>query len=145
VTITWFVRFLHVLAGATWVGGFAMLALLLVPALKRDDPRRVAVLVLPVVRFLTVAGVATLIFGLLLIDRTRGFGRVGRGEWGQIMVLSVVIWLVMMSISDNALRPRLRRIAETGEVCTVQRWALAGLALGIVMIGLMTRTIYASS
>jgi putative copper export protein len=145
MTITWLVRFAHVLAGATWVGGFAVLTVLLASALRSDDPRRVASLALPVVRFLTGAGVATLVFGLVLIDRTRGFGQVGRGEWGQIMVTALIGWVVLMGIGDSPLRPRLRRIIETGEVTAVQRWALAGLALGAATIGLMTRALYASS
>jgi hypothetical protein len=41
------------------------------------------------------------------------------------------------------LRPALRQLAATGDGSTARRFALAGLALTILAIGLMTRALYA--
>ncbi|MFN8536204.1 MAG: hypothetical protein U0232_01840 [Thermomicrobiales bacterium] len=71
-SITWLVRYAHLLTGAVWCGGYACLALVIVPALQRERQPAIDRLALGVTRFLTYAGTLTLVFGLLLVTRTRG-------------------------------------------------------------------------
>lgn len=144
-TITWLIRYGHVLSAATWMGSFALLALLVVPLFRRDQSSSITRLAESVVRVLSASGVSAMVFGVLLIWRTRGFGQVGRGEWGILVVASIVIAIVLVTISDGALRPALRRIAETGDASRAQRLSVAGLLLAVVAIGIMTRALYASS
>ncbi len=146
IVVTWLVRYGHVLSGAIWVGGFALLAMILMPALQRQATALLIWLTLAVARLLSYAGSATILFGLLLITRTRGFTTVfSGGEWGGIIVSCFVIALALLGISDGLLRPALKQAAKAGSLRRAQRWAWVMLLLSILAIGLMTRTIYATS
>jgi putative copper export protein len=144
-TLTWLVRYGHVLSAAIWTGGYAALVILLYPLLGREDRATIARIAEPVARFLSYAGTATFVFGLVLIYRTRGYGTLGLNEWGMIVIVSIVLATAVLGIGDSALRPALRRVAETGDVTRAQRMAVVSLALLIVAIGIMTRALYASS
>lgn len=143
-TLTWLVRYGHVAAGALWLGGYLVLAFLLVPALaKRDEEGVLERLTLTTVRVLSYTGTATIFFGLLLVPRTRGYGSLLGGEWGGIVVACIVIAVALLGLGDSALRPALRRLKETRDVRPAQRFALIGFALSLLAIGLMTRALYA--
>lgn len=145
-SITWLIRYGHVLGGGVWVGGYALLALLIVPMLAKGTYERSIPLAIHVVRLLTYTGTATIFFGLLLIQRTRGFATIALwGEWGLIIVLCIVIAIALMGIGDGALRPALRHLAATGDGRRAQRYARIGFGLTILAVGLMTRALYASS
>lgn len=144
-TITWLVRYGHVLSAAVWTGGYMALVLLLYPLLGREDRATIARIAEPVARFLSYAGTATFVFGLVLIYRTRGYGTLGTNEWGMLVIASIVLGVAVLGIGDSALRPALRRIAETGDASRAQRMAVLGFALLVVAVGLMTRALYASS
>lgn len=92
-TVTWLVRYGHVLGAAIWVGGYVVLALPIVPLLARragrngtsalDASHPLPQLAMLLVRVLTYTGTATIGFGVILITRTRGFENVDFGnEWG---------------------------------------------------------------
>ena len=79
--------------------------MILLPALQRQATALLVGLTLAVVRLLSYAGSATILFGLLLITRTRGFTTVFRGgEWGGIIVSCFVIALALLGISDGLVR-----------------------------------------
>ncbi|CAN5828754.1 hypothetical protein BH10CHL1_BH10CHL1_15190 [soil metagenome] len=142
---TWLVRYGHVLSAGIWLGGYALLALVLIPRLEKSTNDTLLAVTLATVRLLTYAGSATLAFGLLLVSRTRGFARItGGGEWGGIVVSGIVIAIALLGIGDGALRPALKQMAK-GRTRRAQRWAWIGFALTILAIGLMTRLIYALS
>lgn len=143
--LTWLVRYGHVVGGATWVGGYALLALVIVPLVERERNAQLAGLAISAVRLLTYAGTLTIAFGLVLITRTRGFANLGRGEWGGIVITCFVIAVALLGIGDGALRPALRRLAAGGNSSGARRWALVGLGLTVLAVGLMTRALYASS
>ena len=146
MVVTWLVRYGHVLSGAIWVGGFALLAMILIPALQRQATELLVGLTIAVVRLLSYAGSATILFGLLLITRTRSFTTVfSGGEWGGIIVSCFVIALALLGISDGLVRPALKQAAKAGALRRAQRWAWVMLMLSILAIGLMTRAIYATS
>ena len=115
--ILWLVRYGHVLAGALWVGGYALLALVIVPLLAGGNAANELLqrLAATVVRVLTYAGVATIFFGIVLITRTRGFANLFSGEWGAIVIACFVIAIALLGIGDSGLRPALRSLAATGD------------------------------
>ncbi|NOK63868.1 MAG: hypothetical protein GFH27_549357n35 [Chloroflexi bacterium AL-W] len=94
------------------------------------------------VRVLTYTGMTTIFFGLVLIMYTRGFDALFVSEWGALVVGSVAIAIALLGIGDGALRPALRDIKTTGNGQRAQRFAIVGLALTVLAIGLMTRTLY---
>jgi putative copper export protein len=143
--ITWAVRAIHVAGAALWVGGFAVMLLAIVPYLARERNEAVRGIALATARVISIAGAVTVIAGLVMISRSRGYGFLLVGEWGGIVISSIVIAVLMGFVGDAGLRPAIRRLTpESPEgVATVRRWALAGLALGVVAVLLMTRAIYA--
>lgn len=144
-SIDWLVRYGHVLAGAFWLGGYASLALVIIPLLA-DGPRETLARVAGgLVRAVTYTGTATIIFGVILITRTRGFGQLLDGEWGALIILSAILAVVLLGLGDGALGPALRRLPEGGNVAVARRLAWIGLALTVLVIGLMTRAVYADS
>ncbi len=146
LVVTWLVRYGHVLSGGIWVGGFALLATVLIPALQRQATEVLIGVTIAVVRLLSYVGSATILFGLLLITRTRSFSSVfSGGEWGGIIISCFVIALALIGISDGLLRPALQQAAQAGSLRRAQRWAWLMLILSILAIGFMTRAIYASS
>jgi hypothetical protein len=94
---------------------------------------------------LTYTGTATIIFGVVLITRTRGFGSLLDGEWGVLIIVSAILAVVLLGLGDGGLRPALRRLPETGDIATARRLAWIGLIITTLVIGLMTRAVYASS
>lgn len=144
-TILWLIRYGHVLGGAMWVGGYALLALVIVPIMQRSPGEALERLAINVVRILTYAGMGTIFFGLLLITRTRGFDRLFTGEWGFIIVTCIVTAIALLGVGDGGLRPALQRLTATGDGRAARRWAVAGLVLTVLATGLMTRALYARS
>ncbi|MCX6024585.1 MAG: hypothetical protein NTZ05_23200 [Chloroflexi bacterium] len=139
--LTWAVRTFHVASAAFWIGGYAVMALLIVPALVRrpsDDLRRLA---LATARLLSIAGTMTILTGAVMITRSRGYGMLFRGEWGGIVLTAFVLAVLMMAIGDGGLRRALLGTAK--DASTARRWAIAGLMLGVLAITVMTRAIYA--
>ena len=143
--ITWAVRSIHVLGAALWLGGYAVMLLAIVPFLARERNETVRAIALATTRVLSIAGALTVVAGLVMISRSRGYGFLLVGEWGGIVVSSIVIAVIMGAIGDAGLRPAISRLdPETpGGVAVVRRWALAGLILGVLAVVLMTRAIYA--
>lgn len=143
--ITWLIRFGHVLGGAVWVGGYALIALVIAPLLERERSATLGGLAIAAVRILTYAGTLTIGFGLVLITRTRGLGNLFGGEWGALIILSFIAAVALLGIGDGALRPALRRLAEGEAGGKARRWAIIGFAITILTIGMMTRALYAGS
>jgi hypothetical protein len=83
IVILWLIRAAHVLGGGLWVGGYALLALVVIPWVEREATPQGIQLAIVAVRLLTYTGVGTIFFGLLLTMRTRGFAALlSGGEWG---------------------------------------------------------------
>lgn len=145
--VTWLVRWLHVLGAAFWVGGYAILALVIVPMLARGGHDSIRGVALGATRVLSYSGAVTILAGLLLVARTRGYGRLLAGEWGAIVVLCFVLALAMGAIGDAGLRPALRRLGPDGggSAVAARRWALAGLLVGVAAMAFMTRALYAAT
>lgn len=144
-TLTWLVRYGHVLFGASWLGGYLALALWIVPLLERNRDAAVGRLAIGAARIISGIGTVTMLFGALLIWRTRGYGNIFDGEWGMIVIMSIVIAFALIGIGDGALRPALQRLIDSGDGSAARRWAFVGLGLTVLAIGMMTRAVYASS
>jgi putative copper export protein len=145
--ITWSVRSIHVFGAAVWIGGYAVMLLAIVPYLARERSEAVCGLALATARVISFAAALTVIAGLVMIWRSRGYGFLFVGEWGGIVVTSFVLALAMGAIGDAGLRPAIRRLDPDRPegVATVRRWTIAGLSLGVLALLLMTRAIYARS
>ena len=143
--LTWLVRFGHVAAAASWAGSYVVLAVVLVPALRRHPSDGLLQAVLALVRLASLVGIATMLFGLVLVARTRGYEYLLHGEWGGIVLAALVVAFALMGIGDSALRPALRRIADGGDGSAATRWAGIGAVLSVAAIAFMTRAIYATS
>lgn len=141
--ITWLVRYGHVLSAALWFSGYAFLALILVPAMEQGAGETLHDLAVVVVRVGTYAGTITIGFGIVLITRTRGFGRLVGGEWGGLVLACITMAIALLGIGDGALRPALKRLAAGRGGRDARRWTYIGLALTVAAIGMMTRAIYA--
>lgn len=145
MTLDWLVRAAHVLFAAIWTGGYAAVLALLLLA-PRQGVSGLARVVERFARFLSYAGTAAYAFGLLLVWRTRGYGALADfGEWGMLVAGSIVLATAVLAINDSALRPALRRMAESDAPAPAARWAAVGLALLILTIALMTRALYANA
>jgi hypothetical protein len=144
-TLTWLVRYGHVLFAAGWLGGYAALALAIVPLLERERGAGLARLAVGTARTLTYVGAVTMFFGVFLITRTRGLDNLIGGEWGSLVITCIVIAIALAGIGDGPLRQSLIRLIDTGDGAAARRWALVGFGLAILAIGLMTRAVYASS
>lgn len=144
--ITWIVRSIHILGAAVWLGGYALLLLVIVPALAHEPNASLRQLAVTSTRWLSIAGGLTVLAGLVLIWRTRGYGYllIG-GEWGGIVITSFVLAIALGAIGDAGLRPAIRRLDADppGSMTAVRRWAQAGLIVGVLILLLMTRSIYA--
>lgn len=146
--LTWGVRSAHVLGAAFWLGGYAIMLLVFVPFLARDRNETVRQLALATARIISFSGALTIVAGLVLIWRTRGYSFILLGgEWRGIVVSCFVLAFAMMGVGDNGLRPALRRLDPDlpASVGPVRRWAMVGLGLGIAALLMMTRAIYARS
>jgi hypothetical protein len=144
--ITWLVRYGHVLGGGVWVGGYALLALVIIPRMAKHAHHTLVPVALTTIRVLTYAGTATMVLGLVLMTRRRGFAAISRGgEWGGIMLVGIAIAVALLGIGDGGLRPALRQLADTGDSRRARRLAWLGLLLTILAMGFMTRALYAGS
>jgi hypothetical protein len=144
--ITWLVRYGHVVGAGIWIGGYALFALVILPRLEKDANQEWIAASIAAVRVLTYAGTATMIFGLLLITRTRGYATIlGGGEWSGIIITCIVIAVALQGIGDGMLRPALKQFSATGAPARARRAAWLGFVLTILAIGLMTRALYATS
>ena len=143
--LNWLVRALHILGSACWLGGYALMLFVIVPALAREPNESIRRLAITATRVLSMAGGLTVLAGLALIWRTRGYAFLLAGEWGGIVISSFVLAIVMGAIGDALLRPAIRRLdpARPGTLAAVRRWTLAGLLVGVLILLLMTRAIYA--
>lgn len=144
--LTWLIRYGHVLAAAIWVGGYAALTLILIPRLAKAPNETLLGITIATMRLLSYTGTATIVFGLVLVTRTRGYATILRGgEWGGIVIACLIIAVALLGMGDSALRPALIQLAAGTGGQRAQRLAWFGFILTILAIGLMTRAIYALS
>lgn len=146
IILTWLIRYGHVLAGAIWVGSYAALTLALLPRLEKQPDETLLEVTIATMRLLSYTGTATILFGLLLVTRTRGFASLLRGgEWGGIIVSCIVIAIILLGLGDGALRPAIKQLAAGRGGRRARGLAWTGFVLTIIAIGLMTRALYALS
>ena len=137
--ISWLIRYGHVLCAAMWIGGYALLAFLIIPLIGKEkgESELLVRLAISTVRFLTYVGTLTMGFGIVLITRTNGFADLFRSTWGSFIITGFVIAIVLLGIGDGALRPAILRIKKTGDT-SARRWAIIGFILTVLAVGVMT-------
>jgi len=136
--VSWLVRYGHVLGAAVWTGGYAALALVIVPLMERGASEAVGRLAVAAVRVGTYAGTLVIGLGVVLIGRTNGYDHLLGTAWGTLVLASAVTAIVLFGVGDGALRPALVRLAAGGDGRAARRWSLVGLALTVLAIGMMT-------
>ena len=102
--ITWLVRSIHVFGAAVWLGGYVVMLLAVIPYLARERNELVRAIALATARVISIAGALTVIVGLVMISRSRGYGFLLVGEWGAIIISSIVLAVIMGAIGDAGLR-----------------------------------------
>ena len=140
-----FVRWIHVLAAVTWLGGMLFIALILVPVTRRiQDPRlRVELISQTGQRFRTLGWIALALLmatGILILLRRPWLLRAPAFQWKAALVL---LTLALSALHDFVLGPRAGRLPP--EV-TAPRRRLTWIArlnvlivLTIVLLGLSLR------
>ena len=100
-------RALHVLAVVIWIGGVAMVTMILLPAIRRGDlgPNRLQVFEAIERRFAWHARLATLIVGLTgfyMTDRLDLWGRFRSGEfwWMHAMVCLWLLFTLLLFVAE---------------------------------------------
>ncbi len=77
------VRYGYVLDGGVWVGGHALLAMVMMPSMAKQAHHTLMPVALTTLSLLTYTKTATIVLGLVLMTRTRGLAALSRGgEWG---------------------------------------------------------------
>jgi putative copper export protein len=141
--LSWLIRYGHVLGAAVWVGGYAIMAFLIIPLIgkgasegkgSRDLHIQLAI---TAVRFFTYTGTLTMGFGIVLITFTRGFASLFGSLWGSLIITGFVLAVVLLGIGDGALRPAIRKIDKIGDA-PARRWAMIGFVLTVLAVGVMT-------
>lgn len=135
--VSWLIRYGHVLGAAIWVGGYALLAFVIVPLLGKDANEILVRLAVMTVRVLTYTGTLTMGFGIILITRTNGFANLFGSAWGNLIITGFVIAIALLGIGDGALRPAILRSSKIGNVPAL-RWATIGFVLTVLAVGVMT-------
>lgn len=120
------------------MGSYAVLAFVLVPHLDRDTGDAAGRAAVATVRVGTYGGTLVIGFGVVLIGRTKGYDHLFGSLWGALVLGAIVIAVVLFGVGDGALRPALVRLASGGGGRSARRWSLAGLALTVLAIGLMS-------
>ena len=143
-TLPWLLRAAHVLSASIWLAGYAAVLAVLIPLLKHHTSAALERTAITVERASTYAGTATLFFGLMLIGQTRGYGALGAGEWGLLVISCIGIAVATLGIGSAGLLPALRHLAATGDARRARRWASVGMGLLALAYVLMTRTLYAA-
>ena len=143
MTLTLVVRFLHVAAALTWVGGMLFVALVLVPVMRREEPPLRRRLVHAAgVRFRAVGWIS---IGLLIVT---GLANVWlRPElmtltrfWVKIALVAVAI--LLGAVHDFLLGPRAGRPDAPSSMRPAASWLARAnvlLVLAIVYLGLSFR------
>ena len=100
--ITWLIRYGHVLGGGVWVGGYALLAIVLIPAMAKQAHPTLVPAALTTIRLLTYTWTATIVLGLVLMTRTRGLTALSRGgEWEGIMWVGIAMAVALLGIGHG--------------------------------------------
>lgn len=139
-----FIRWVHVLAAITWVGGMLFIALVLVPTVRALDDERIRTRLMQEsgYRFRTIGWIALallVVTGLLNLWYQPFLLRVPRFHWKLGLV---VLALILSALHDWVLGPRAGRPGADPSVRVRASWvarANAVVALAVVLLGLSLR------
>ena len=141
---TWLVRSVHIAGAIVWVGSSALLAMVLLPRMARGETGAgLRGAVAATARVAAIASGVTFVFGLLLIEATRGYRSVFGTQWGTLLLIAIVAAIVMGGLGGAPLM----RFARSEQPTAVDArraatfaWAITGL--GFIALLLMTGMLY---
>ncbi len=136
--VGWLLLYGHIVGAAVWTGSYTMLAFVIVPLTMKGANEAVGRVAVATVRAGTYAGTLVIGFGVVLIGRTNGYDHLFGSRWGALVLAAIGIAVVLFGVGDGALRPALVRLAAGGDGRGARGWSLAGLALTVTAIGLMS-------
>ncbi|MBI2755860.1 MAG: hypothetical protein HYX52_04025 [Chloroflexi bacterium] len=149
--LPWLVRFAHIGSAIVWVGAYAFLSMVMLPRVARAA--EAPTLTIQAVangagRLVNGSGIATVVFGAILIFLTRGpalFSSGRMGEWGGLLAGSVILALAMLYLGFGPLR-----LLSDARTMTVEqarragRLSMMGAVAGFIVLAMMTRMLYAA-
>ena len=112
--LTWSLRFLHILAGTSWVGGAFLWSMVIAPRLVKNGPpaiRRPVMEALEgaVPRFFIGSGSATIVLGILLLGQIAGWDKfftvLQSGSYGTALGLGLVLAILMLGVGLTVIIP----------------------------------------
>lgn len=139
------VRFIHLLAVATWVGGMVFLGAVAVPVARAsggaDATRRLITSVAR--RFAPIAGVAWLLLlvtGMGLLDhRGLSVGDLPDSDYGRKVLAKLIILIglgVLAVVHGLWQGPQVRKAQEAGDEARARKWkAIGGVIDGLMLLG----------
>lgn len=124
---TGIVRFLHITAGVTMVGGIFLWSLVIAPGVSKHLPPQVRgpfmARFIPIVsKYLTYAGVVTLLTGFWVMGLITGFGNIvpafQKTSWGMALGAGFVALVAMLGIAGAIIQPTARHMLALGAQAT---------------------------
>lgn len=119
-TIVWVLRFLHILAGVSWVGGAFLWSMVIAPRLLARGPQPIRrpvleALIDAVPRFFAGSGIATIVFGVLLVGAIAGWANffstfTDTGGYGDALGVGLVLALVALVVGFAVITPTAKRM-----------------------------------
>lgn len=138
-TYAWLVRFLHILSGVTMVGGVFLWSMVIMPSLQRRLPPHVRGPFLNVVfprvsRYLTLAGILTIVTGFWTMGVIVDFGNIGtmfsNSPWGHALGAGLAAVVLMMIIALTIIQPSANRLLALGAAAAAQAPPVAVATVG---------------
>lgn len=121
-TLLWVFRFLHILSAVAWIGGAFVWGMVIAPRLLAKGPMLIRrpvleALVVPLPRFFHSAGIATLVFGVLLLGDMYGWSQFAStlqaGSYGAALGAGIVLAVIMVTTGFVVIEPTIKKLLAT--------------------------------
>jgi copper transport protein len=143
------VNSVHVAAGAVWVGGVVMMAVIIWSRYRSDQPMRVVELVVRFSKIATIALASVVVAGgimaVLVLD---SFGELTGTPWGKILLLkTAAVGVAMIGGAYNHFRllPALEADPESPDLLTELRSTVTAEAIMLVFVVIVTAWLVAAA
>jgi len=164
--LTWFIRFLHILAGVAWVGGAFFWIMIVAPRLLARGPPPIRRPVLEALigalpRYFIGSGSATIVLGIILLGQIAGWDKListfTSGAYGTALGIGLLLALIMLALGLWVITPTAKTMLATMQSVPPgappspeiqaklaglgKRMGMAGIAtitLGTLILGAMT-------
>lgn len=164
-TLTWVMRFIHVMSGVMWVGGSFLWSMVVAPSIMRNGPPQIRrpfleATLAKITRYLILSGALTIVSGFWVMGLLVGFANItdvfaGKGMpagYGSALGIGVVTAIALLTIGAGVIRPTAHKLlhimqnmqpnapppAELAALGKKMAMAsMAGLIMGTIALGAM--------